>query len=317
MSQRARCLVHGTAVRCAASSKIAKNLAAAASVAATETAAPGDYVEVHYTGTLDSGEVFDSSRTRGDPLAFKVGGGRMIPGFDELVTGLGLGQARKERLDPESAYGERRDDLVAKVPKEYAPDGLQPGMVVRLQQGLQAVVTDVTEEYVEIDANPPLAGQGLTFDVELVNLVKGARVQQALFGAGCFWGVELAFQRVPGVLETEVGYAQGSVENPTYEQVCSGETGHAEVVKVLYDPQQTSYDKLLEAFFERHDPTQLNRQGGDVGTQYRSGIYFTTPEQKAAAEAAIARANEKFGGNIVTEVEEAKEFYPGKAGGTM
>src|SRR5579884_1805848 len=111
------------------------------------------------------------------------------------------------------------------------------------------------------------------------------RTETATFGAGCFWGVEAAFRQVPGVVATQVGYSGGHTERPTYRDVCSHTTGHAEVVEVTYDPARVSYDDLLRVFWENHDPTQLNRQGPDVGDQYRSVIFYHSPEQEAAAEA--------------------------------
>jgi peptide-methionine (S)-S-oxide reductase len=162
---------------------------------------------------------------------------------------------------------------------------------------------------ITIDANHPLAGKELTFDVEVTRIIPASRLQKATFGAGCFWGPELAFQRVPGVVQTAVGYSQGHAKNPSYQDVCSGTTGHAEVVQVVFDPSEVSYEQLLDVFWARHDPTTLNRQGGDVGTQYRSGIYCHTPEQKAAAEASKAAQNEKLGGQVVTEIEEINNFY--------
>ncbi|KAG2692245.1 hypothetical protein I3760_08G043500 [Carya illinoinensis] len=131
----------------------------------------------------------------------------------------------------------------------------------------------------------------------------------AQFGAGCFWGVELAFQRVPGVTKTEVGYTQGFVHSPSYEDVCSGTTNHSEVVRVQFDPKQCSFDALLDTFWARHDPTTLNRQGGDVGTQYRSGIYFYTPEQEKAARESLERQQKLLNRKIVTEILPAKKFY--------
>jgi peptide-methionine (S)-S-oxide reductase len=135
----------------------------------------------------------------------------------------------------------------------------------------------------------------------------------ALFGMGCFWGAEKKFWQTPGVVSTQVGYAAGSTENPTYRQVCSGRTGHAEVVRVVYDPARVSYDELLRLFWESHDPTQGMRQGNDVGTQYRSGIYFYDDAQRATAEAArdaYQRSLSAAGyGRITTEIAPAKEFY--------
>ena len=134
---------------------------------------------------------------------------------------------------------------------------------------------------------------------------------KALFGAGCFWGVEAAFRQVEGVLATAVGYSGGRLENPTYENVCSGRTGHAEVVEVEYDPSRVSYEKLLDVFWENHDPTTLNRQGPDVGEQYRSAIFFLAPEQEAAARASKVRVGEsgRYKRPIVTEITPASKFY--------
>jgi peptide methionine sulfoxide reductase msrA/msrB len=134
---------------------------------------------------------------------------------------------------------------------------------------------------------------------------------QASFGAGCFWGVEATFQAVPGVKEATSGYQGGSTKNPTYEDVCSGDTNHAEVVHVEYDPAKVSYAQLLEVFFANHDPTTPNRQGPDHGSQYRSVIFYYTPEQKKEAEATIAKldAAKKFRRPIVTQVVAAPEFY--------
>jgi peptide-methionine (S)-S-oxide reductase len=134
--------------------------------------------------------------------------------------------------------------------------------------------------------------------------------EKATFGAGCFWGVEAAFRRTPGVKSTAVGYSGGQFPNPTYKDVCSGRTGHAEVVQVEYDPSQVSYDDLLNVFWEEHDPTTMNRQGPDVGAQYRSAVFFHTPEQEAAAKASKEHAQSRFKNRIVTEITPASEFYP-------
>jgi peptide methionine sulfoxide reductase msrA/msrB len=137
------------------------------------------------------------------------------------------------------------------------------------------------------------------------------RKETAIFGAGCFWGVEEAFSKVNGVISTEVGYAGGITRNPTYEQVCSHTTGHAEVVKVEFNPSVLPYATLLDLFFQIHDPTSLNRQGFDIGDNYRSAIFFTTPEQEASARDAIARLESegKYKGSIVTQIELAGPFY--------
>ena len=134
-------------------------------------------------------------------------------------------------------------------------------------------------------------------------------MENATFGAGCFWGVEAAFRQVKGVVSTAVGYSGGHFPNATYKDVCSGKTGHAEVVQVEYDPAQVSYDDLLKVFWENHDPTTLNRQGPDVGAQYRSAIFFHTPQQEAAAKASKEKMQAGYKNKIVTEITPASEFY--------
>ena len=138
-------------------------------------------------------------------------------------------------------------------------------------------------------------------------------LEKAVFGLGCFWGAERVFWQTPGVWVTAVGYAGGSTPNPTYEEVCSGRTGHAEAVLVVYDPAEVSYEQLLKLFWESHDPTQGMRQGNDIGTQYRSGIYTFTPAQRAAAEASkanyAAALKAKGYGTVTTEVLDAPAFY--------
>ena len=133
--------------------------------------------------------------------------------------------------------------------------------------------------------------------------------KKATFGAGCFWGVEAAFRQIEGVTRTRVGYAGGTLENPTYEDVCSHTTGHAEVVEVTYDPEQVSYDDLLEVFWHKHDPTQLNRQGWDIGDNYRSVIFFHDDEQHEAAAASKAREQADWSKPIVTQIEPAQSFW--------
>jgi peptide-methionine (S)-S-oxide reductase len=135
--------------------------------------------------------------------------------------------------------------------------------------------------------------------------------QKATFGAGCFWGVEAAFRQVQGVTATAVGYMGGTLEKPTYEQVCTDRTGHAEVVQVDYDPAQVSYEQLLDVFWANHDPTTRDRQGPDVGTQYRSAIFYHTPEQQAVATASRDKqqASGRFRRPIVTRIEPAATFW--------
>ncbi|KYK25822.1 methionine sulfoxide reductase A [Thermoplasmatales archaeon SG8-52-1] len=135
-------------------------------------------------------------------------------------------------------------------------------------------------------------------------------MQKATFGAGCFWGVQAAYQKIKGVKKTLVGYMGGHVDNPTYEQVCTDKSGHAEVIQILFNPEEISYERLLGIFWEIHDPTQLNRQGPDIGTQYRSIIFYHNEEQKKLAETSKNKIQKKYNNKIVTEIKPAKEFYP-------
>jgi len=134
--------------------------------------------------------------------------------------------------------------------------------------------------------------------------------ETATFGAGCFWGVEYVYERVPGVVETEVGYAGGHTENPTYRDVCSHGTGHAEVLRVRFDPALVSFEQLLEVFWAMHDPIQVDRQGPDVGDQYRSAIFTNSDEQQQAAVASRDAAQARFDRQIATEITPADPFYP-------
>jgi peptide-methionine (S)-S-oxide reductase len=166
-----------------------------------------------------------------------------------------------------------------------------------------------------------LPGRAAPLGVPQTHFVNGQRIVppfpaklvEAVFGMGCFWGVERLFWQLPGVYSTSVGYAGGFTPNPTYEEVCSGETGHAEVVRVIYDPAKVTYDDLLKAFWESHDPTQGMRQGEDVGTQYRSTIYVTSKTQKDAAEiskrAYQRRLTDTGHGAITTEIRDAPEYF--------
>ncbi len=166
-----------------------------------------------------------------------------------------------------------------------------------------------------------LPGHPEAMDVSDTHFVNGNRIkapfpaglEQAVFGLGCFWGAERKFWQAPGVYSTAVGYAGGYTPNATYREVCSGMTGHTEVVLVVFDPNVTSYDEMLKIFWENHDPTQGMRQGNDVGTQYRSAIYATSPEQKKAAEASRAAYQDRLTaagyGRITTEIADAPPFY--------
>ena len=181
-----------------------------------------------------------------------------------------------------------------------------------------ALLSKKTTIPAESDALPgrntplPLSGKHFVNGSNIKQPAAGG-LEEAVFGLGCFWGAERKFWQIPGVVTTAVGYAGGYTPNATYEEVCSGRTGHTEVVRVIYDPNKVSYEALLKAFWESHDPTQGMRQGGDVGTQYRSAIYTTTDAQQKAAEAskrcyqeALTKAHRAA---ITTEIREAPEFY--------
>jgi peptide-methionine (S)-S-oxide reductase len=157
--------------------------------------------------------------------------------------------------------------------------------------------------YTKFRQNPSLAKRGG------YNQGMETQLSKASFGAGCFWGVEAAFRRLAGVKSTQVGYMGGTTKNPTYEDVCTDRTGHAEVVEVTFDPQVISYHDLLEVFWDNHNPTTLNRQGPDVGAQYRSAIFYYTPEQLVEARASREAAQAKFPKPIVTQIVPASEFW--------
>ena len=134
--------------------------------------------------------------------------------------------------------------------------------------------------------------------------------EKAVFAAGCFWGVESIYQQIDGVIDTTVGYVGGKTDNPTYKEVCYTDTGHAEAVEIIYDPAKVSYETRLDIFWRAHDPTTLNRQGPDVGSQYRSAVFYTSPEQKAVAEKVREESQKKWEKPIVTEITPAAVFYP-------
>jgi peptide methionine sulfoxide reductase msrA/msrB len=137
------------------------------------------------------------------------------------------------------------------------------------------------------------------------------QTEEVILAAGCFWGVQFYFDQVPGVVETEVGYIGGQSDNPTYEQVCSHTTGHAEATRIVYDPKKVTYETLLKQFFRMHDPTQMNRQGPDVGDQYRSAVFYENDGQRDEAQKIIDELNRsKFNGKIVKKLEKAGKFWP-------
>ena len=238
-------------------------------------------------------------------VSFVVGGGRFFPEINDRALSMTIG----ETATFTTKISEYQEALSAEIPIENTPGGLQVGDIVKLSNGLKVRVTEVTEKTVKIDANAPLAGQNLDVTMKILERFPHTSLSQATFAAGCFWGLELAFMRLPGVAFSAVGYTQGRIENPSYEQVCSGSTGHAEAVTVLYNPAETTYDELLKTFFDRHDPTHKDRQGNDVGTQYRGGIYYHSLEQRQTAEEAMMVVQRQYSSPLATELVAATKFW--------
>jgi peptide-methionine (S)-S-oxide reductase len=258
--------------------------------------------------TADGREVDSSSSAQGD--AFFIVGEEppRVPGLDAAVTGLALGGKATKTVP--AAFGPRSDADVIRVPGAMAPPGLEVGDTVRMGDGRPGLITAVSSSEIVVDVNHPMAGQDVVLDVEVVAHTPADKLQYFVGGLGCFWGPELAFARVPGVMSTAVGYANGSTKEPSYESVCSGATGHAEVVRIAFDPAVVTFDDLLAVFWKKHDPTQLNRQGGDVGTQYRSCILAADDAQLAAARASAEKEASRRGVKaLATEIAPLSCYY--------
>mmetsp|Transcript_347 Transcript_347/g.1008 ORF Transcript_347/g.1008 Transcript_347/m.1008 type:complete len:388 (-) Transcript_347:53-1216(-) len=261
-------------------------------------------------------------------ISFVLHGGNYLPGLHELVAAMKPGDA-VENTVLDAGWGERRDDLVVKMPKQDNLDmsKINVGTELMLANGLKCVVTEVGEEDFTIDANPPLAGASYSANVTLVSVEEGptqllyredgneddrqtGRYGVATFALGCFWGGELEFMRVAGVVGTKVGYTQGEKEKPTYNEVCSGTTGHTEAIQVVFDPSVVSFEKLVHIAMDRLDDSKymLNQVGNDRGTQYRHEIYYHTSEQREIAREVL----NTFGEHCKTELEQATMFYDGE-----
>ena len=292
----------------------------AAVTMSTTTPKPGSLVSVSFTLASEGGDalpedvaVFDQGDVR-----LVVGAGGFIPGLHKSIPLLEtVGKEQTFKLSPAECFGDANPNLgPITVPKEQAPPGLAAGDRVRLSNGLKARVTAIDDEGgVTIDANHPFAGQPLELTAMLkAEPVSAAEVlREATFAAGCFWGVELAYQRQPGVITTEVGYTQGELSEPTYEAVCSGATGHTEAIRLQYDPNEVSYEELCALFWDRLGQSRylLNQVGNDRGTQYRHGIYPHDEEQMAVAAASLKEAEAEAGGKTIhTEICKATKFWP-------
>ena len=279
----------------------------------------GDHVRLHYTLTTTGGQALDGAELTFDTeeVDLVVGAGGFLPALHNALDGASLTVDAPETLTLSAPFGERDPRLgPIPVPAANAPKGMQPGDRAGLSNGATARVMSVSDEKVVIDANHLYAGEDLTLTVTLLEPPNGRPLQEATFAGGCFWGVELAYQREPGVVRTEVGYAQGADPSPSYEAVCSGVTGHTEAVRVRYDPSRVSYERLCDLLLDRLGENRyaLNRVGNDQGTQYRHGIYFSDDAQQATAEAVIAREQQRDAGRpIVTEVEKVAKYYAAEA----
>lgn len=286
----------------------------------------GDFVpEPLFDGIVLQDDDDDDERSTVD-LQFVLGWGNYLPGLHDLVTDMRVGETRHD-VSVDAGWGDVNPDLVATVPLEGA--GVDPARIrvgTRLwlrDQDLPCTVTEVTDATFTVDANPPLAGTSYRATVTLKAVEAGTVVgpydvdgdessgngkyETATFALGCFWGGELEFMRVPGVVGTAVGYTQGHVDRPTYQQVCTGNTGHTEAVLVVYDPTRASYETLVDVAMDRLGENRYlpNQVGNDKGTQYRHGVYYHTPAQKDIAEKVIA----SFGADCVTECKPATEFF--------
>ena len=254
-------------------------------------------------------------------LSFALGWGNYLPGLHDMIAEMQEGESQSCSMD--AGWGSRNPDLIASI--TFADSGLdkeqiKPGVQLMLANGLKCVVTETTDESFTIDANPPLAGASYTANVKLLKVEQGpeisgyleekadsSRFEVATFGLGCFWGGELAYMREPGVVGTAVGFTQGKVDDPSYKQVCTGSTGHTEAILVIYDPEQVSYDHLVHVAMDRLGESKylLNQVGNDMGTQYRHGVYYHSPEQEVVARKII----ESFGDDCKTECLPATTFW--------
>ena len=265
--------------------------------------------------------LFDTEGTR----QLVLNGGNYLPGLHKLLSTMTPGESVTDGVNIDAGYGAYKKELAFDVSTSDFGDmdtsQIKIGTMLQMQNGVQCRVTKIENDKWTLDANHPLAGAAYGISVKLdtvengpttnvkyvMNGAKDDKYKVATFGLGCFWGGELMFQRVPGVISTSVGYTQGTKENPTYEEVCSGMTGHTEAVQVAYDPTVISFADLLAMYFTNHDPTQGMRQGNDAGTQYRSGVYCKDKEQYDMTLTAKKAYQEALGstrGEITSEIPE-------------
>lgn len=258
-------------------------------------------------------------------LVFVLGEGNYLPGLHDLILDMEVG-SEVENVSIDAGWGGWNPALNVTIPLEsLSGSGLDTSQIkvgteLVMANGMIAIVTHLNDETFVVDANPPLAGASYLANVKLISVELGpseflyapdagsnSKYQVATVALGCFWGAELAFMREKGVVGTKVGYTQGTQENPTYELVCAGTTGHTEAAMVMYDPSVVSYDRLVHLTMDRLGENKylLNQVGNDKGTQYRHGIYYHNDEQKKIAEEIVA----SYGEDCVTEVLPARIFY--------
>lgn len=268
--------------------------------------------------------LFDTEGTR----QLVLNGGNYLPGLHKLLSTMTPGESVTDGVNIDAGYGAYKKELVFDVSTSDFGDmdtsQIKIGTMLQMQNGVQCRVTKIENDKWTLDANHPLAGaaygisvkldtveNGPTTNVEYVmNGAKDDKYKVATFGLGCFWGGELMFQRVPGVISTSVGYTQGTKENPTYEEVCTGSTGHTEAIQVVFDPAQVSYESLVQQVLDRLDDDvyKLNQVGNDRGTQYRSGVYYHDDEQREVAGKLFGQlgSDDKV---AQTELKEATIYY--------
>lgn len=267
--------------------------------------------------------LFDTTGT----LQLVLDGGNYLPGLHKLLSTMNPGETI-QRASIDAGYGGFNPQLVFQISTSDIGSSLDTslvkiGTVLQMGNGMNCRVTEMDDEKWTLDANHVLAGASYEADVKLEKVEEGpknweyvaelaedGRYKVATFALGCFWGGELAYQRMPGVISTHVGYTQGKKENPTYEEVCTGTTGHTEAIRVIYDPNVVSYKSLVQLGLDRlgGDIYKLNQVGNDRGTQYRHGIYYHNEEQKKVAEELLNQLSDDTK-EVFTEVKEAKVFY--------
>eukprot|EP00814_Leptocylindrus_danicus_P017383 CAMPEP_0116020044 /NCGR_PEP_ID=MMETSP0321-20121206/9575_1 /TAXON_ID=163516 /ORGANISM="Leptocylindrus danicus var. danicus, Strain B650" /LENGTH=368 /DNA_ID=CAMNT_0003490685 /DNA_START=14 /DNA_END=1120 /DNA_ORIENTATION=- len=306
---------HANAYTFLTNSRTKSQLSASAS---TKQAENGDVVtlDIQLTPTnfVPDEPLFDTEGT----VQFVLGGGGHLPGLHAAVLGKATGEELTEcTLD--AGYGSINPDNILKVPQSNAPDDtkMKVGMELFLQNGMKVRVTEVDDENetFTIDANPPLAGSAYSANIKVVAVESAEKFETATFALGCFWGGELAYMREPGVVCTKVGYTQGEKVDPTYQEVCSGSTGHTEAIQVVFNPTVVSYKRLCELAVDRLSASGSiylkNQVGNDRGTQYRHGIYYHDEEQRVIAKEILDGVLPRVGDGVEcqTELEAATLFY--------